>query len=101
MSTRRSPPPAPTKRGLTPLEALAELAKIERTLDALCATAPRAIEAMGGREALKSTCDMTCIGPVPRLTTEEWEPMAQEHGDSQRGGYYAHASDPATDGAGR
>lgn len=88
MSTRRHQPAAPAKRGLTALEALAELAKIDGALDALCATAPRAIEILGGREALQSTCEMTCIGPVPRLTSEEWETFAVEHANRQRGPLY-------------
>ena len=79
----RARQPAP-KRGLTALEALAELAKIDRSLDALCATAPKAIAALGGRDALQSFSQMTCIGPVPRLSAEEWEPLAAEHAEAQR-----------------
>ncbi len=89
MSAQRGRPTA-VARGLTVLETLAELSKIDRAMDALCATAPRAVEAMGGREALQSCCQMTCVGPVPRLTAEEWEPLSHEHSDAQRGGYYQH-----------
>lgn len=79
----RSKPPA-IKRGLTALEALAELVKIDRSLDAVCSTAPKAVAAMGGREALQSYSQMTCIGPVPRLSAEEWEPLSEEHAEGQR-----------------
>ena len=60
------------------------LGRIDRALDAFERSAPRAVAAMGGREAIQARSQMTCIGPVPRLTAEEWEPLATEHADGQR-----------------
>ena len=67
--------------GLSPADALAMLRKIDGGIDAYCATAPLAVEAMGGRAELRRICQMTCIGPVARLSAEQWERMSLEHVD--------------------
>lgn len=82
---RRDPARAQTPpRALTIAETLAKLVMIDRSLDAMCQTAPRAVDALGGRDAIQACSHMTCIGPVPRLTADEWEPLATEHADGQR-----------------
>ena len=74
---------------LSVAEALAKAEQIEVMLGAIEGTAPEAVAAMGGRDALRS--EMTCIGPVPRLDADEWERMSQEyegrreHGSVNRG----------------
>lgn len=75
---------AAADRVLSVNDALRALQSIEVALDALVASAPAAVDAMGGRDALQRTCQMTCVGPVPRLTIEQWAPMAAEHGDPWR-----------------
>lgn len=77
-------------RGLSIAGALAALANIDRALDSIYATAPRAVEAMGGRVAIQAISQMTCVGPVPRFTTEEWGTLAAEHANAQRGGAYSY-----------
>jgi hypothetical protein len=80
----RAQPEAP-KRGLSVAEALQELARIDRSLDAFYATAPFAVDAMGGRDAIQALCQPTCIGPVPRLSDDAWSAMAHEYVERQRG----------------
>ena len=76
---------------LTVAEALAKAEQIDVMLGAIYDTAPDAVEAMGGRDALARRSEMTCIGPVPRLDADEWERMSQEyegrreHGSVNRG----------------
>ena len=76
---------------LTVAEALAKAQQIDVMLGAIHDTAPDAVEAMGGRDALAWTCEMTCLGPVPRLDADEWERMSleyetrREHGSVNRG----------------
>ena len=76
---------------LTVVEALAQAAQIDAMLDAIEGTAPEAVEAMGGRDALTRTCQSTCIGPVPRLDVAAWQRMSteyenrREHGSVNRG----------------
>lgn len=70
--------------GLSAADALAMLDRIELALDAMCTTAPRAVAAMGGRDAIRRTCQMTCIGPVPRLDAHQWERMSAEYVDARR-----------------
>lgn len=66
-------------------------AQIDAMLDAINGTAPDAVQAMGGRDALARRSEMTCLGPVPRLNADEWERMSQEyegrreHGSINRG----------------
>lgn len=60
-------------------EALAKAELIEATLDAFEQTAPEAVAAMGGRDALARCSDMTCLGPMPRLDAEAWEAMSLEY----------------------
>ena len=66
---------------LTAAEALHKLKLIEGALDAFCATAPKAVAEFGGREAIQRASQMTCIGPVPRLSIEQWSRFAAEHAD--------------------
>ena len=76
---------------LSVAEALAKAEQIELMLGAIQGTAPEAVEAMGGRDALARRSEMTCIGPVPRLDADEWERMSleyearREHGSVNRG----------------
>ncbi len=86
MSTRKEPPAPPFHaRRLTAFEALYELRKIDVCAERFCRTAPRAAEAFGGMAAVQASSEMTCIGAVPRLTVEQWEPFAAEHADIQWG----------------
>ncbi len=76
---------------LTVAEALHKATQIAAMLSAIQGTAPDAVQAMGGRDALARRSEMTCIGPVPRLDAETWERMSQEyegrreHGSVNRG----------------
>lgn len=76
---------------LTVAEVVERAAQIDAMLDAIKGTAPDAIQAMGGRDALARRSEMTCIGPVPRLDVDEWEQISQEyegrreHGSINRG----------------
>jgi len=76
---------------LSVAEVVQRAAQIDAMLDAINATAPDAVQAMGGRDALARRSEMTCIGPVPRLDAEIWERMSQEyegrreHGSINRG----------------
>lgn len=67
--------------GMSAAEALGRVAAIENTLDAWEQTAPDAILALGGRDALARASDMTCIGPVPRLDAKTWERASREYED--------------------
>lgn len=66
---------------LSAKQTLQALGVIDKALNAFCETAPVAVNAIGGREAIQPLCRMTslCMGPVPRLTAEQWAPMALEH----------------------
>lgn len=70
--------------GLSVTEALAALDGIDRSMDAYEKTAPAAFKALGGREALLAVSQMTCVGPVPRMDTDQWAPLAAEHALLQR-----------------
>ena len=76
---------------LSVAEVVQRAAQIDAMLDAIEGTAPDAIQAMGGRDALARRSDMTCLGPVPRLDADEWERMSleyearREHGSINRG----------------
>lgn len=76
---------------LTVADALQRAELIDRSLDAFEQTAPEVVAAMGGRDALSRRCEMTCIGPMPRLDVDEWERMSgeyeerREHGSVNRG----------------
>ncbi|MBG4701566.1 hypothetical protein I5F65_08000 [Pseudomonas aeruginosa] len=76
---------------LTVAEALQRAEMIDRNLDAFDETAPKAVAAMGGRDALAQTCQMTCVGPIPRIDADTWQAMSNEyeagrqHGSVNRG----------------
>ncbi|WDM67921.1 hypothetical protein [Xanthomonas cucurbitae] len=76
---------------LSVAEALRKAEQIDAMLGAIQGTAPDAVEAMGGRDALARRSEMTCLGPVPRLDVGTWERMSQEyegrreHGSVNRG----------------
>ncbi|PBY70632.1 hypothetical protein [Pseudomonas aeruginosa] len=76
---------------LTVAEALERAEQIDRNLDAFDKTAPQTVAAMGGRDALAQSCEMTCIGPIPRIDAEAWQAMSNEyeagrqHGSVNRG----------------
>ena len=77
---------------LSVMQALAELDGIDRSMAAYERTDPAAFQAFGGREAMLATSQATCVGPVPRLSNEQWAPFAGEHAERQRG--MASARDP-------
>lgn len=76
---------------LTVAEALERAEQIDRNLDAFDETAPQTVAAMGGRDALAQSCEMTCIGPIPRIDADAWQAMSNEyeagrqHGSVNRG----------------
>ena len=85
MSRSKQPlAPPPHLAPLAPERALAEIYKIYACAETFCVTAPRAVAEFGGMAAVVASCQMTCIGAVPRLTAEQWEPMAAEHADAYR-----------------
>lgn len=63
---------------LTVAEALEHAELIEGALDRFEETAPHAVRALGGRDALAACSEMTCIGPVPRLDQETWAAISRE-----------------------
>ncbi|MPS28828.1 MAG: hypothetical protein E2576_11965 [Alcaligenaceae bacterium] len=63
---------------LSVAEALEQAELIEGTLDRFEQTAPHAVEALGGRDALAACSEMTCIGPMPRLDVATWAGMSRE-----------------------
>lgn len=80
-----------TSEKLTVAEALQQAEMIDRNLDAFDKTAPQTIAAMGGRDALAQNCQMTCVGPIPRIDADAWQAMSNEyeagrqHGSVNRG----------------
>ena len=68
-----------TNEKLSVAEALQRAEQIERNLDAFDKTAPQTVAAMGGRDALARSCEMTCIGPIPRIDAEAWQAMSDEY----------------------
>ncbi|HTN84983.1 MAG TPA: hypothetical protein VL242_14895, partial [Sorangium sp.] len=76
---------------LSVAEALMRAEQIDAMLDAVQGTAPEAVEAIGGRDALARRSEMTCVGPVPRLDADEWQALSEEyegtraHGSVNRG----------------
>jgi hypothetical protein len=59
---------------------LAALSLMEAVVAAFVETAPRALARMGGVEGLIARSRMTAIGPIPRLSVEEWSAMVLESG---------------------
>lgn len=80
-----------TSEMLTVEETLLRAEQIDRNLDAFDETAPQTVAAMGGRDALARSCEMTCIGPIPRIDADTWQAMSNEyeagrqHGSVNRG----------------
>ena len=80
-----------TNEKLSVAEALQRAEQIDLNLDAFDKTAPQAVAAMGGRAALSRSCEMTCIGPIPRIDADAWQAMSNEyeagrqHGSVNRG----------------
>ncbi len=76
---------------LSVAEVVQRAAQIDAMLDAINGTAPDAVQAMGGRDALARRSEMTCLGPMPRLDADEWERLSleyearREHGSVNRG----------------
>ena len=68
-----------TSEKLTVEEALLRAEQIDRNFDAFDETAPKAVAAMGGRDALARSCEMTCIGPIPRIDADTWQAMSDEY----------------------
>lgn len=64
---------------LTVAEALLRAEMIDRNMDAFEQTAPETVAAMCGRDALSRRCEMTCIGPVPRIDADAWQAMSDEY----------------------
>jgi len=71
---------------LSVAEALYRAEQIDVMLGAIHDTAPEAVAAMGGRDALARRSEMTCIGPVPRLDVGTWERMSMEYEDKRANG---------------
>ena len=76
---------------LTVEEVLARAEMIDRNMDAFEQTAPETVAALGGRDGLARSCEMTCIGPMPRVLADTWAAMSDEyeagrqHGSVNRG----------------
>lgn len=70
--------------GLSVAEVLEKLDGIDRSMAAFERTAPIAFKAMGGRDAMLAVSQATCVGPMPRLTNEEWQALSAEHAELQR-----------------
>lgn len=83
MSRRAPTRDASPTSGLSPGTALAVLVLMDASLDAFCASAPRAVAEVGGSEAVRATCRMTCVGLVPSLPDDAWEAAATEHAHAQ------------------
>lgn len=64
---------------LTVAEALLRAEMIDRNMDAFEQTSPETVAAMGGRDALSGRCEMTCVGPIPRIEAEAWQAMSDEY----------------------
>ena len=67
-----------SNENLTVEEALARAELIDRNIDAFDRTAPETVAALGGRDALARTCEMTVIGPIPRIEADTWQAMSDE-----------------------
>ena len=63
---------------LSVAEAVMHAQLIESALDRFEETAPHAVKALGGRDALAACSEMTCIGPMPRLDVATWASMSRE-----------------------
>lgn len=61
-------------------QALLLLRSVQPGLQAFADTSPKFVEELGGVDELASRCEMTVIGPVPRLTSEEFQRAATEYG---------------------
>ena len=64
---------------LTVEEVLARAELIDRNIDAFDRTAPETVAALGGRDALARTCEMTVVGPIPRIDADAWQAMSDEY----------------------
>lgn len=73
-------------KGLSVDEALRLAEMADSNLAAFEATAPETVRALGGRDALARISEMTCIGPMPRLTVDEWAAMSEEYQDTREYG---------------
>lgn len=62
-------------------QATAMLRSLGDSLETFARTAPDFVASIGGQAGLASRCEMTAIGPLPRLTPEEFERVATEYGD--------------------
>lgn len=71
---------------LTAAEALAQAECIDRSLDEWERTAPQAVAAMGGRDALAGVSEMTCVGPIPRVDADTWQAMSLEYEERRTNG---------------
>ena len=71
---------------LTAEEALHQLAVIDQVPAVWQKTCPQFVEALGGPDELLKRSEMTCVGPMPRLTAEEWEKASREF-QANRGGW--------------
>lgn len=73
---------------LTAEQVLHQLAVIEQVPAIWQNTCPRFIEALGGPDELLRRSEMTCVGPIPRLTNEEWEKASREFQDNRSANLY-------------
>ena len=76
----------PKSKTLSVEEALALAELTEANLSAFERTAPEAVRAMGGRDALARVSQTTCIGPMPCLTADQWAAMSEEYEESREHG---------------
>jgi hypothetical protein len=75
-----------TNEKLSVAEVLQRAEMIDLNMNAFETTAPETVRGLGGRDALAQTCEMTCIGPIPRLDAETWERMSREHEENRQHG---------------
>ncbi|GFE80236.1 hypothetical protein GCM10011487_22360 [Steroidobacter agaridevorans] len=74
------------RNSLTVEEALRLAEMAERNLAAFEATAPKTVKALGGRDALARRSQNCCLGPMPKLTVQEWCAMSEEYEDTREHG---------------
>lgn len=71
---------------LTVEEVLYHAEMLDRNIESFHETAPKTVAALGGRDALARTCNMTCVGPIPQLDAETWQAMSDEYEASRQHG---------------
>lgn len=82
------------RRSLSAIAALLAARSVDVAIEEYYDTAPRAWAKLGGREGIQarlrgmavgeSEGSIGILGPVPRLTVEEWQSLSTEHVESLR-----------------